>query len=131
MVQVGAKVNFTSAFDKDLTVHRGSEWVSKQMSVSVGYAMFSVGVASSLATAESNVDSQFSQSSSMSKDVVGGSSAVLERDGWNAWVQDAKSAPGLIVDRSRLAPITDLIFDSGRKQNLATALVAYCNQEQE
>lgn len=129
--QYGAKVNFTTAFDSDLTIRRGSEWTQKQMSLSVGYAMFSVGVASALATAENNVETSFTQSSTTVKDVTGGSPTVLERDGWNAWVNDAKTQPGLIVGRSLLAPITDLIFDAAKKQHLGTALVAYCNENQE
>lgn len=129
--QMGAKVNFTSAFDKDLAIRRGAEWTSQQTSVSVGYAMFSVGVTSSLAKADNNVDIQYREGSTVFKTVIGGSAAILESQGFVPWVTDAKSNPALLLDSSKLAPITDLVFHETRKRFLGQALVEYCNQAQE
>lgn len=90
--------------------------------------MFSVGITQSLATSNNNVDQTFREASTTTKEVTGGNGHLLDTEGFDSWVKSAKSNPGLIVDRSSLSPITDVIFDPVRKQHMSQAIIDYCNK---
>jgi len=125
--QLGGSVNFTTDFDQQLIQSNSISWVERQVGFSIGYAMFSLNFNSSLAKNTTDFDRQFTESANSTKEIVGGNGHVLETEGFSAWARTAEETPAMLLTRSEVYPISELIENNTIRKNVERAIIDFCN----
>lgn len=126
--QFGAKLNITTAFDQDLINKYGSKWVSNQIGLSLEWEKIKVGIDGGNTSNKSKTNETFAQHSENFVDHIGGQPDVFEASGYQEWLKTVPSNPGMILDKSIVIPIHDLIDDPVIKELLRQALVMYVSK---
>jgi len=125
--QYGGKSNFTTAFSANLFDKHTQTWVDNEISFSIGYAMFNLNFNFGMAKNKSSIDTEFTSASNTTHEVIGGDATVFETDGYEAWLKTIPTRQALIMLKSSLAPISELISDVQKQKQMVSAIISYAN----
>jgi len=124
----GCKWNYTMAFDRAMTEKSGSKWSQSQVSVSVGYSMgafgFNIGMSFAKFKNESHIDGEFQRRSNGLENLLGGDE-TLHAKGLDVWIKSCKTNRALLVEKSKIVPIAEIIREPARKAAMILFLKDY------
>jgi len=121
----GCKWNFTVAFDRAFSEKSGSKWTQTNVGIAVTYSLgtFGIGVGMNFSKFKntSRVDGEFQKHSTGTENLLGGDELLLPK-GLDVWMPSCRFNRALLVEKSSLKPIAELIKDPQRKPAMMQAL---------
>jgi len=125
----GARVNFTALFHTNLTHTMGIKWVQNQISLSIGWMEFNVGINWQNFDNTTHIDNNFIENSDNLTLIVGGQPNVLQGQGFNAWWQTVQNNFAVLYPSSSIMPLYEAVQDPVIAANLKKAIISYGNGE--
>lgn len=123
--QFGGFVNVTTVFDKALVEKYGASWVSTQVGIALKYGAYSLGIDYGKNNTDVKNDRAYTENSKTFAQYIGGIPDVLESQGYKAWIATILSNPVMVPAKTMMFPISELMPDSVRKNNMLQALRSY------
>jgi len=124
-VGYGCKWNTTVAFDRSLTEKSGARWSSTQVGISVSYSLgaFGIGIGMNFSTFknQSRIDGEFQKHATGSESLLGGDETLIIK-GLDAWYPTCVKNRAILLEKSTLKPIAEIIKDAPRKAAMIQAL---------
>jgi len=126
----GARVNFTALFHSKLLHTMGIQWVQNQVSLSVGWMEFNVGINWQNFDNTTKIDTNFLENSNNLTLIVGGQPNVLQGQGFNAWWETVENNFAVLYPSSSIMPLYEVVSDPIIAANLKQAIISYGNGEE-
>jgi hypothetical protein len=127
-VGFGCKWNYTVAFDRAMTEKSGAKWSMNQVGIAVTYSLgnfgLKVGMNFTSFKNTSHIDGTFQKNSNGNENLLGGDE-LLQSKGLEAWYPTCQTNRAILLEKSTLKPIAELIKDPSRKAAMITALKDY------
>jgi hypothetical protein len=118
-------VNFTALFHSHLIDTMGIEWVQNQISLSIGWMEFKVGINWQNFDNTTHINKKFLENSQNVTQIVGGQPAMLAAGGFKEWWQTVESDFAVLYPASEITPLYEFVQNPVIAANLKKAIIAY------
>eukprot|EP01029_Cantina_marsupialis_P017670 TRINITY_DN3982_c1_g1_i1.p1 TRINITY_DN3982_c1_g1~~TRINITY_DN3982_c1_g1_i1.p1 ORF type:complete len:695 (-),score=215.36 TRINITY_DN3982_c1_g1_i1:193-2277(-) len=125
----GGHCKFTSTYQSSMHQRHTDKFMSEQVSLSLSIAMTHIGIGVDLGLGitkhKGKVDADFAKNSHTDYKCDGGNLDDLKAGNYDAWSKSIHLNPAAIPNSLKLKPLTDLVFDEDKKNNLRRAIDEY------
>jgi len=122
----GCQFNVTVSVDKKFQEQRSAKWATSQLDLTIKYKEFQLGVKTEKVVNKTAIDGSFLDNAKVDANAKGGdeSKFLVGRD-FDGWLASCATLKQPIVPYSDVEPITELITDPTRKENVRKAILEY------
>lgn len=118
-------MNFTAQFHSNLVDKLGISWVKNQVSLTVGWMQFKVGINWENFDNTTQIDKKFLENSKNVTQIVGGQPAILAAEGFKEWWRTVENEYAVLYPHSEITPLFAFVDDPVIAANLKKAIISY------
>lgn len=122
----GCEYNITATIDKKFTESDKKAWTKSQLDLTLKVNMFEFGVTKEKTANKTDIDGGIASATNVIANALGGDELlfVMEKD-FDSWLDSCHTIKMPLVRYSTIEPITNLITDANKRNNLKKAIITY------